>query len=197
MQTLVPVRAGAHHSPLLYSLDSCHESAERASVGPREGRRSSDRFGLQSTNFNGEGNLSNTHLQVPRAACCFRLVQSASRLQFCCASRASGPQVRARPPAAVEAARSGCGISALVQVHRCLRSRVFRCLRAARGGCSSDCTHLHGLHLRASADIFLAQEVLCETGPLESAVGKTALTILTLHPLPSLWCCASSRIIGE
>ena len=130
MQTLVPVRAGAHHSPPLYSLDSCHESAERASVGAREGRRSSDRFGLQSNNFNGAGNLSNTHLQVPRAACCFRLVQRASRLQFCCASRASGPQVRARPPAAVEAARSGCGVSAPVQVHGCMCSRVFRSLDA-------------------------------------------------------------------
>ena len=57
------------------------------------------------------------------------------------------------------------------------------------------CTSLGKARLRRQT--FLAQEVLCETGPLESAVGRTVLTILTLHPLPSLWCCESSRIIGE
>ena len=73
----------------------------------------------------GKGTCQTHSSSGSQAACCFRLVQKCEPAASLLRLQASGPQVRARPPGAAEAARSGRGRFALVQEHRCLYTRAF------------------------------------------------------------------------
>ena len=136
----------------------------------------------------GKGTCQTHSSSGSQAACCCRLVQKCEPAANLLRLQASGPQVRARPPGAAEAARSGRG-----SAHS---SIILGCRRSARGGCSSDCTHSPVLHpspasghtrLRPQSD-FPDQELeVCGDRPTRVCWPKTVPLILTiLAPSPTL-----------
>ena len=114
VRALVPERAGTRHSPHLshpcYTPILRHESAERASVCAREGRRSNDhlcvRGSIVKRKRKRKRNLSKTtHLQVPKPRLAAGSPKSAKPTANLLRLPASGPQARVHPPGAAEAVR--------------------------------------------------------------------------------------------
>ena len=94
VRAFVPERAGTRHSPHLshprYTPILRHESAERASVCAREGRRSNDHVCVRGSvvKRKRKRNLSKTtHLQVPKLRPAAGSSKSASQLPICYVSR--------------------------------------------------------------------------------------------------------------
>ena len=94
VRAFVPERAGTRHSPHLshprYTPILRHESAERASVCAREGRRSNDHVCVRGSVVKRERNRNlskTTHLQVPKLRPAAGSSKSASQLPICYVSR--------------------------------------------------------------------------------------------------------------